>query len=100
MNGLQPIDLREIDNVAANIYEAIIASAKRARQINDERKLDYNMLVSTVQNAAQSDDDGEDFDNPQQMKISLEFEKKPKPQNAALQELLNKQFEFEYRNKG
>ena len=33
--GIKPIDLREIDAKAKNIYEAIIISSKRARQIND-----------------------------------------------------------------
>jgi pyruvate/2-oxoglutarate dehydrogenase complex dihydrolipoamide acyltransferase (E2) component len=99
MIGIQPVDLREIDKVASNVYEAIIISAKRARQINDERKIEYNALVSSVPSSTATDDDGEDFDNPQQMKISLEFEKRLKPHSEALKELLNKDFEFEYKNK-
>jgi hypothetical protein len=97
--GLQPIDLREIDKNAANIYEAIIVSSKKARQINDEQKIEFNTLLQTVPAATATDDDSEDFDNPAQLKISLEFEKREKPQIQALQQLLNKEIKYDYKSK-
>ena len=36
---ITPVDLREIDKKAANVYEAIIVASKRARQINDDIKI-------------------------------------------------------------
>ena len=33
---INPIDLREIDKYASNVYEGIIVTAKRARQVNAE----------------------------------------------------------------
>jgi len=92
-----PIDLRKIDERAANIYEAVIVSAKRARQINDEIKIEFNALLSTIPET-QTDDETEDIDNPAQLKISLEMEKRPKPHIQALRELLNGEIEYRYKD--
>jgi hypothetical protein len=93
---ITPVDLREIDKKAANVYEAIIVAAKRARQINDDMKIAYNQQVSTIPTSA-NDDDSEDILNPAQMKISMEFDKREKPHIDAINELLEKGIEFEYK---
>jgi DNA-directed RNA polymerase subunit K/omega len=93
---ITPVDLREIDKKAANVYEGIIVAAKRARQINDEIKIAYNALVSTIPTSA-NDDDSEDIMNPAQLKISLDFEKKEKPHIEAINELLDGKIDFEYK---
>ena len=95
---IEPVDLRQIDREAANIYEAAIVAAKRARQINDENKIEYNALVSTIPTTA-GDEEGEEFDNPAQLKIALDFEKREKPHIQALYELLDGEVGFDYKNK-
>ncbi len=96
--GITPVDLREVDKQAANVYEAIIIAAKRARQLNDEYKIEYNALVSTIPETA-GDDDAEDIQNPAQLKISLDFEKREKPHIQSLNELLEGKVEYRYREK-
>ena len=96
--GITPVDLREVDKRAANVYEAIIVAAKRARQLNDEIKIEYNALVSTIPETV-GDDDAEDIQNPAQLKISLDFEKREKPHIHALEELLDGKIEFRYKGK-
>jgi DNA-directed RNA polymerase subunit K/omega len=91
-----PVDLRELEIKTANIYEAIIVAAKRARQINDEIKIEFNALMSTIP-VSGTDDDTENIDNPAQLRISLEFEKKDKPHLLALHQLLEGNVEYEYR---
>lgn len=93
---ISPIDLRSLDEHASNIYEAIIVASKRARQINTENKIEFNALLSTIPQT-QSDDENEDLDNPAQLKISLEFEKREKPHQQALNELLSGKIEYEYK---
>jgi DNA-directed RNA polymerase subunit K/omega len=93
---INPIDLRSVDEQASNVYEAIIVSAKRARQINSENKIEFNALLSTIPQT-QSEDENEDLDNPQQLKISLDFEKKLKPHQMALKELLESKIDFDYK---
>lgn len=93
---IQPIDLRLIDEKTANVYEAIIVAAKRARQINDENKIEYNAMLATIPQTG-TDDESEDIENPAQLKISLDFEKKEKPQVQALKELLNDKIDYAYK---
>ena len=96
--AVKPVDLRVIDERASNIYEAIIVSAKKARKINDENKIEYNALLSTIPTTG-TDDENEDIENPAQLKIALELEKKEKPHIEALEQLLEGKVEYEYKNK-
>ena len=94
---IKPIDLREIDEKAQNVYEAIIVSAKRARQVNDENKIEFNALLSTIPETT-SDDENEDIDNPAQLKISLDMENREKPHVQALDEFLDRKIEYKYKD--
>ena len=94
--GITPIDLRSIDDKADNIYEAIIVSAKRARQITDENKIEFNALLSTIPETV-GDEESEDIDNPAQLKISQELEKRDKPHVQALNEMLDGEVQFSYK---
>jgi len=94
---ITPIDLREIDKCADNIYEAIIVSALRARQVNDEVKIEFNAMLSTIPEST-TDDESEDIDNPAQLKISQDIEKRKKPHIQALDELLKEETKFRYKD--
>jgi len=91
---INPIDLREIDKKAANVYEAIIVTAKRARQINSENKIEFNALLSTIPEAT-TDDENEDIDNPAQLKIALNMEQREKAHLQALNEFLDGKVDFD-----
>ncbi len=93
---INPIDLRVIDERAANVYEAIIVSAKRARQVNDENKIEFNAMLSTIPTIG-TDDESEDIENPAQLKISLDFETKEKPHLQSLRELLENKIKYEFK---
>ena len=95
--GITRVDLREIDKNAANVYEAIVIAARRARIINDAQRIEFRgMLDSLPENTS---DDGEDLDNPDQSRISLEFEKRDKPHLQALGQLLDGKIKSEYRDR-
>jgi len=94
---ITPIDLREIDKCAENIFEAIIVSSLRARQINDEIKIEFNALLSTIPEST-TDEDSEDIDNPAQLKISQDLEKRKKPHIQALDELLKDETKYKYKD--
>jgi DNA-directed RNA polymerase subunit K/omega len=93
---ITPVDLRRIDERAGNIYEAIIVSAKRARQVNDENKIEFNALLSTIPETA-TDDENEDIENPAQLKIAQDMEKREKPHIQALNEMLEGEIKFKYK---
>lgn len=94
--AIKPIDLREIDSRASNVYEAIVVCAKKARQINNENKIEFNAMVSTIPDN-NTDDESEDIDNPAQLNIALEFEKREKAHIQALDEFLEDKVEFRYK---
>ncbi len=93
---ITPIDLRKVDEHAANIYEGIIVAAKRGRQINDDNKIEYNALISTIPTST-TDEEAEDIENPAQLKISLDFEKREKPHIQALNELLEGEIKYKFK---
>jgi phosphoribosylaminoimidazole-succinocarboxamide synthase len=91
----EPVDLKMVEAHTANIYEAVIVAAKRARIINDDNKLEFNTLLSTV--LAGHEDEFDEKENPDQMRLSVEFERRPKPHLIALKELMDKGIEFRYK---
>lgn len=92
---VRPISLTKIKGKIPNLYEAVITAAKKARKINDDTKHEFNELLSTV--APGQDDEFEDRENPEQLKLSLEFEKREKPHIQALSELTNDGIEYRYK---
>ena len=93
---ITPVELKKIEAKTANIYEAVIVAGKKARKINDENKLEFSTQVSAV--VSGNEDDFEERENPDQLRISLEFEKKPKPHLQAMQDLLAGKVEFRYKD--
>jgi DNA-directed RNA polymerase subunit K/omega len=93
---IEPIDFKKINERVTNVYEAIVAASKRARIINDQNKLEYNQQLSTI--VGITDDDFEEKENPDQLKLSLDMEKRPKPHQQAMNELLNGEAKFFYKD--
>lgn len=92
---IKPIDLRELDEKVSNVYEGIIVAASKAKNINDERKLEFRQRIELLPDRG-ADDDGEDIDNPDQLRVSLEFEKREKPHIEALEMLLKDELKYKY----
>ncbi len=93
---ITPLEIEEVESKAGNIYEAVVVAAKRARQINDEQKLEYNTRVEPL---IKIDDDSDDsVVSKDKMNISIEFETRPKTTESGLNELLNDNLEFRVRN--
>jgi DNA-directed RNA polymerase subunit K/omega len=86
---------------AGNIYEAIIVAAKRARQIHDDMKIELSQQLETIKalNATPEPEDDTEVTiaNPDQLKISLEFEKRPKPTEIAIIEVKEKKVPYRYK---
>lgn len=95
---IEPVDLKLIETRAANVYEAIIVAAKRARAINDDNKIEFNKLLSEIPQIG-LDDDSEDTTNLDQLRMALEFEKRSKPHLQALQELLDNKIKYRFKTK-
>ncbi|MBL0173685.1 MAG: DNA-directed RNA polymerase subunit omega [Ignavibacteria bacterium] len=94
--ALQPLELKDIDKHAENIYEAIVVLSKRARQINEEMKIRLNQELEMF--ATRVDSEEEIETNPEQMRISIEFEKLSKPTQQAIGDLLDDKLSYHYKD--
>jgi len=94
---LRPIDLSQLEGKAENTYEAIVVMSRRARQINEDIKIQLNQRLEMLSTGVETDEEVES--NPDQLNVSLEFEQLPKPTAQALQEMLEGKLEFRYREK-
>jgi hypothetical protein len=95
---IKPIDLDILLSKAKNVHEAIVAASKRARQINEETKIEFNQRIEMF--APKIEVEGEETDiNPDQLKVSLEFEKRPKPTDVSLDEMLQSELKWRYKEK-
>jgi DNA-directed RNA polymerase subunit K/omega len=92
--SIKPIEIVELESKAGNLYEAIIVSAKRARQLNEELKLEYNTRLEPL---IQKDEEDENIVSKDKMNISLDFEKREKPTETGINQLLNDELEFRIR---
>jgi len=92
---INPIEMEELESKAGNIYEAVIVAAKRARQINDELKLEYNQRVEPL---SQAETDDDTLVSKDKMNISVDFEKRIKPTEQGLYEILGDNLEFRLRS--
>lgn len=92
---LKPVDLKEIEKHTESIYEAIIVTAKKARQINAEMRIEYNKRLAELPPQVQLDDI-EEVENPDQIRISKEIEAKGKPTEQALEALLRGEIVYRY----
>jgi DNA-directed RNA polymerase subunit K/omega len=95
--AIKTLEIKELESKAKNVYEAIVVLSKRARQINEETKLEFQQRIENLVALPGNPDEVEDVANPDQLKISLEFEKRPKPTEQAIEELMNDQLEHRYK---
>jgi DNA-directed RNA polymerase subunit K/omega len=95
---ITPIDLELMTNTGETLYQGVAITAKRARQINDETKQEYMSRISTLV-PMEEDDEEIETTNFDQMRISLEIEKRGKPTAEALKEFLADELFFKMRDR-
>jgi hypothetical protein len=94
--AIKPIDLEFFNQQGKNVHECIVAASKRARKINEDLKIEFNQRIEMFAIKTESETEENDV-NPDQLKVSLEFEKRPKPTDVALDELMHDHLHWEYR---
>ena len=92
-----PVELTKIDEHAANVYEGVVIASKKARQLNDENRIEFNTLINTMLGGVE--DEFDEKENPDRLGISLEFENRIKPHLKALYQLMDGEIDFYYKDK-
>lgn len=98
--AIKTVDIEKISNSADNIYEAITIASKRARMLHTELRIEFEQQKATLEQitgVTETEEEVETAANPDQLKISLEFEKRPKPTEVAMQETTDKKLDWRYK---
>ena len=97
---VKPVEIEDFSQAATDVYEAIVIASKRARQIHQDIKIELNQRIETLNQLTNTPETEEETDitaNPDQLKISLEFEKRPKPTDVATQEVIARKVKYRYK---
>ena len=85
-------DLRAMDTETGNIYETLAIISKRANQISAEMKEELTGKLSEF--ATHTDNLEEIFENREQIEVSKQYERLPKPTLVATKEFLQGKIYF------
>ena len=91
--AIQTLDTAKLAEVTGNLYETVAVLSKRARQLSSKTKTELDQRLSYFEDL--SLDPAEELrSNEDQLRISLEYERQPKPSRAAIDELENDELYF------
>jgi len=82
------------NQVDGNLFEAVVLLSKRANQLGREMKEELNQKLEEF--GSSQDNLEEVFENREQIEISRHYERLPKPQSIAVQELLEGKIFYRY----
>jgi DNA-directed RNA polymerase subunit K/omega len=97
--AIKTIDIEAFSDRARNVHEAIVATAKRARMVNEEVKIEFAQRIELFAPKTETPESEESDINPDQLKVSLEFEKRAKPTDVALDELMDGKITWRYKER-
>lgn len=96
------VPLEDLEKHAANVYEAIVVVAKRARQINDDQKRYIEQEIgydSSLENSSSDDLDSEEENREERQTAPVKYIRMPKPTSISLDEMLTGKLNFQYAEK-
>jgi len=85
-------DLRKLDRNTGNLYESVVIISKRANQIAMDVKEELDDKLSDF--ISMNDGLEEVFENREQIELSKEYERLPKPTLVAIDEFLHDKVYF------
>lgn len=90
--AIKTLDLDKLTDITGNLYEAVAIAAKRARQnaANEKAKIDDKLSYFEGFGPEMEDVRMQE----EQARISIEYEKRPKPTEVAIEEVLNDEIYF------
>ena len=86
-NQIRTVDTDRLAREVGNIYEAVVITSKRARQIAQQEKGELDVKLSYFEDLSLDVTADEIRTNEDQLRISLEYERRPKPSLRALTEM-------------
>lgn len=90
--AIKTLDLDKLTDITGNLYEAVAIAAKRARQNAANERAELDDKLSYFEGFGPEMEDVRMQE--EQARISIEYEKRPKPTEIAIEEVLNDEIYF------
>ena len=87
-------DLDALTSQTSSIYEAVVILSKRARQIAADEKTELDNRLSYYEGFGPEMEDARMAE--EQTRVSVEFEKRPKATEVAVEQMLDHEIYFRY----
>lgn len=96
---IKVVDFSKITHQTDNIYEVVVAMARRAKEINEQQRAELEEKIAPFKAKTRNPANEAEADRvfPEQVAISIKYEKMPKPTILAINEYENKAYTLEYR---
>ena len=91
--ALKTLDTTRLADETGNLYETVAVLSKRARQLASKTKAELDQRLSYFEDLS-LDPTEELRSNEEQLRISLEYERQPKPTRASIDEMQNGELYF------
>jgi DNA-directed RNA polymerase subunit K/omega len=92
--AIQTTDIDGFMSQTSSIYESVVVMSKRARQISSNEKAELDNKLSYYEGFGPEMEDTQMA--AEQARVSIEFEKKPKPTEMAIGEMQEHEIYFRY----
>lgn len=90
--AIKTLDLDKLTDLTGNLYEAVAIAAKRARQNAANEKAELDDKLSYFEGFGPEMEDVRMQE--EQARLSIEYEKRPKPTEIAIEEVMNDEIYF------
>lgn len=96
---IKVVDFSKVMHQTNNIYEIVVAMARRAKEINEQQRAELEEKIAPFKAKTRNPANEAEADRifPEQVAISIKYEKLPKPTITAINEYENQAYTFEYR---
>ena len=91
--AIQTLDTAKLADETGNLYETVAVLSKRARQLASKTKAELDQRLSYFEGLSLAPAE-ELRSNEDQLRVSLEYERQPKPTRAAIDEILEGELYF------
>jgi len=97
---IKPVDFQKLKHQSSNIYEITVAMSRRAKEINEQLRAELEEKLAPFKMKSRNPTNEAEADRvfPEQVSISIRYEKLPKPTVTAIEELMEQKYTFEYRD--
>ncbi|MDX2129704.1 MAG: hypothetical protein SFU91_11785 [Chloroherpetonaceae bacterium] len=96
--AIKTVDFDKLKWQSSNLYEVTAALSRRAKEVNEKQRQELEEKLSPFKVRSRNPTNEAEAEKvfPEQVNISVKFERLPKPTNVSVEEYLSEQYSFDY----